>query len=81
MFDLYLPLKELSELANLDMSKRILIATEGLIKNVRDLIVESAKLAIQNNTNKISMPMLAKTFDKILYNQCEFNPFLPGYNT
>lgn len=79
IFDLSLPLNEPSGFANLDLSKRIFIATKGLIKHIRDLIIESTKIALQNNANRISMPMLAQAYTKILFSQMDINPFSPGY--
>jgi hypothetical protein len=79
LFDLSLPIKESSCLADSDISKRIFISTKGLIKHVRDLIVESSTIAIQNNSNRISIPMLAQAFNKILHNQYETNPFSSGF--
>lgn len=79
LFDLSLPLKDLSGFANPDLSKRIHKSTNGLIKNIRDLIVESAKFAILNNSNRITMPMLAQSYDKILSSRLDKNPFSPGF--
>ncbi len=77
LFDLSLPLEELSGLADSDISKRIHISTGGLIKNISDLLIESTSIALQNSARKISIPILAKAWNKILYNFLESNPFLP----
>jgi hypothetical protein len=79
LFDLSLPLKELSGLADSAMSKRMYIATKGLIKHIRDLIIESTNTALQNSSSRVSMPMFAQAYNKILYNKHETNPFSPGF--
>lgn len=78
LYDLYLPLPGLSGLANPDESKRVFLATKGLMKHVHDLIVESIKYALDTRSQRITMPMLAKAFDKILSSEADINPFLPG---
>lgn len=78
-FDESLPFPYVSGLAQQDISIRIHIATKGLMKHIRDLIVESSILALKHEHDRITMPILAKTFDKILSNVNEKNPFLPGF--
>ena len=80
LFDLSLPLKELSGFADTDMSMRLLIATKGLVKNIKDLIFESTSIALENKSSRISMPMLSKAFYKILSSNLETNPFLPEFD-
>jgi len=79
LFDINLPFVELSQLAQKDISKRIHIATNGLMKHVRDLIIESAIIAINNQQKKITLPILAASFNKILYYNNDQNPFSPGF--
>lgn len=79
LFDSNLPLKEMSQLAQSDMSRRIFLATRGLMKNIRDLIVEATILAINTNHDRITMPILAESFNKMLYFNYDKNPFLPGF--
>lgn len=76
-FDTLAPLKELSGLAEPDLSKRIYLATEGLIKHIHDLLTESASIALKNNATRITMPMLSNAFAKLFYNKLESNPFSP----
>lgn len=78
-FDLSLPLKEMSQLAESDLSRRIYIATKGLMKNIRDLILEATILAINANYKRITMPILAESFNKILFFNYDSNPFLSGF--
>lgn len=80
MFDVNLPLKSISGLANNDMSKRILIATKGLIRNISILIRESTILAIQSNANKVDITMLAYVYDKYFPMYFDKNPFLTEYD-
>lgn len=49
------------------------------MKHIRDLIIESATIAVNSNSSHITMPMLAKAYDKILNGNYEENPFLPGF--
>ena len=79
LFDISLPFEETSGLAEPDMSMRIYLATKGVMKNIRDLIYESGKIALENNYNRITMPILAAAFEKYLYFVQENNPFSPGF--
>ena len=81
LLDLSLPLSELSGFADPEISKRIYISTKGLIKHVRDLTVESVAIAIQNQSVKVTMPMLAHAYNRILHNQLDINPFSPGVDS
>jgi len=78
MYDSLLPLKEMSGLAETDLSKRIYLATRGYMKNVHDLLTQSAIFALQNGTNRITMPMFAKAYEKLFYNVIKANPFSAG---
>lgn len=79
LFDLSLPLVELSGLADIEISKRIFLSTKGVMKNIRDLIIEGASIAISYSSNHITIPMFAKAHDKILYHITDCNPFSPGF--
>ncbi len=79
LFDASLPLKDFSDLSDPELSYRIYIATRGFIKHISDLINESAIIAIDNRTSRITMPMLAQAYDKILFNGLDKNPFSPGF--
>ena len=75
LYDMALPLEESSSLAESDMCCRIYNSTKGNVKNIHDLLVESVSIAIGMNATKITMPILAKAHNKILYNQSAKNPF------
>lgn len=79
LYDLSLPLRDLSDFADPNTSKRLFIASKGLLKNIHDLILESTNIAIRNNSTRITMPMLATAYEKVLYNTLETNPFSPEY--
>jgi len=76
LYDLVLPLEESSTLADSDMCCRLYNSTKGNVKNIHDLLVESVTIAIANNASRITMPMLAKAHNKILYDQSVKNPFI-----
>jgi len=78
IYDQLLPFKELSGFADPDMSRRIYLGSKGLMKNIHDLITESSIIALQNDSSRITMPMLFKAYNKIFYTNFEDNPFAPG---
>lgn len=77
--DKELPLKEASNLANTDTWKYIYEATEGYLGYLKILLKESVRIAIDNNYDYITMPILAEAFNNKLSSIINDNPFMPGY--
>lgn len=80
LLDESLPLSLYSGLADPDIWKRIYIATNGLIGFVKVLIKESTKLALDHNTERITMPILSNAYDQKLAQIFGDNPFTPGFD-
>lgn len=78
LYDQLLPFESLSGFMDPDMSRRVYLASKGLIKNIHDLIKESAIDALKNNSSRITMPMLFNAYTKLFYDKFEDNPFAPG---
>ena len=76
-YDNLIPIKELSGFATPDLSSRIFIATDGLIKHVHDLITGSAIIAFEAGAERITMPMLSKAYIKFFNDKLDLNPFAP----
>ena len=77
-YDQLLPFSDLSGFADPDMSRRIYLASKGLMKNIHDIITESAVNALQSNSSRITMPMLYNAYNKLFYNNFDDNPFAPN---
>jgi len=76
-FDKSLPLKNLSNLENDEISKYILTATQGRLGYLKVLLKEALKIAIDENYNHITIPILSKSYENKLKHLCGPNPFLP----
>lgn len=71
VYDTQLPFKNLSNLGSQELSKRIYIATRGIMRNIHDLIIEATKISLNLNLNQIPLSVLAEAFDNILLNSGE----------
>ena len=75
-------LKNRSNLSDPDLAYRIYCATGGLINGIMQLIREGDKLAIENETEKITLDILAQVYEEFLassYPDCP-NPFEQNYS-
>ena len=76
LFDNALPLKYFSGFAEPDLSERIFLSSQGIIKNIRDLLVKGTIIALDNQSEVVTMPMLAQAYDTILDDVYRTNPFI-----
>lgn len=71
LYDNQLPFKNLSNLGSTELSKKIHIATSGIMRNIKDLVLEASNISLQLNLNQISVSALAEAFDRVLYDTGE----------
>jgi hypothetical protein len=75
--DIRLPLVQSSWLADPDISERIYLATDGLMRSMMKLIRRAAKIAIENNHDRIELIDFAYAFDFFYqFKKKKDNPFL-----
>lgn len=79
-FDQALPLIDPSDLSKDNIWQQIYIATHGYLGYVKVLLKEATKIAIEENYNKLTLPILAKAYENKLKHIFDINPFLPGFN-
>lgn len=71
VYDKQLPFKNLSNLGSMELSKKIHTATNGIMRNIKDLILEASNISLQLNLNRISLSALSEAFDRVLLNTGE----------
>jgi hypothetical protein len=56
------------------------MATLGRLGYLKVLLKEALYIALEENYDMLTFPILAKAFENKLRSICNKNPFLPGYN-
>lgn len=75
--DIQLPLAELSNLGEFDITKRIWIATNGVPDYIMKLLMEAIEIVVKNNREKIESDDLKLAFSRLYEDGCsEINPFV-----
>lgn len=80
LLDEALPFEFASDLSESGMWECIYIATHGILGYLKILIRESVNVAIENNYNNITTPILAQAYNNKLHQVLGPNPFVPGFD-
>lgn len=80
LMDQSLPFKNSSGLANIDMCHRIHLATGGLLGFLKPLIKEATSIALENQLELLTMPILSAAYELKLTSIFGKNPFSPGFD-